>query len=1292
MLSRLIRFFGVFAIVTGCFALAAEAGAQDFQVLGSRITRDADAPFADTSWSGTSTGWHLQVYLKNVSGASRTVTDFTINGKDFDSIEDVNPGRAGVTSTKWWILWPHTNIPNNAITVLRVRLPQGATTIGGGPGTTTNLGLTHSGGSDTLSITPHESTLWMPFVHVADNLQDITIYVGWRGAGSVTVTPATCLEINGVTVTAAAPAGATTLSTDDIVPLSVSLPSPLTLGENVIVHATASGEEAWGYMRAIDSSFSTTFFFYETKHDPNDVDSHFFTSTLDLPGSVRWEDEPYTFRPGQPAQNVAEDAMEDLAGNRVDAPMLMQLTDTREVQVYCGMADIFMTHDNSVRQQIELGLHHVWPRPTWYLPQIAWARTESNNDPLARESWYRVENFRRDALANLGRGAKGIQWFIHQNLWEQDAGKFGGSDLARERPDLFFYGALANPVLWDRIGRIAGLMRWAADWLDDSAPLERNLMGNDIEALTLVNPDATKATVVVTDYGATDLQDYYRTGIVHKDHDNLTTFTNLTVQAKIPGWVTADTAILLDPFNGAQAITMTDVGGGMREFTLPYFQEAAVIVLGSSADLSSLQSDWTSTYEPVFNTYGDPEGSKLYAAPADMKPAVWTYGLGAQEKSMDISIHPDGARVLVVRSKTARLLDADGNELWSKTYAGYAVDSCFSKNGDLIYIGADIDPEATQGKTLEPRVFAYDLDGVEQWVHDARFSRILDMQSPFTDNSVAYAGRDPWFNDSGYVRLSSADGSVIVDRITGTGPFGDAIHFPVDMACLADGHVLLHGTERGLNRNKFYNADGSVDYSYTPEDLAWQNAANMSADGSRFACAGTHLSIRDGSDGSEIALKYIGRHPRKIALSDDGSYVAAGTCDGNFAVFTGAGADLWSTKEVGAFVSDVQFLPAEAGIVVAYEKFMADQSAMWGFRDIIVAYNKDTGAELWRHEGRWRDQPFMTQIALSRTGNKLAVLAGQEARLIDYTAANTSNAAVIDPEASHYLPYPWENRDIGNLDYDGYCDYSIIEEAFFAVGSGLAYGAPSNSDEFNYTFRAVTGDFTFTARVPLIRTSASYDGAGIMLRETITGGSKTIGFWHRPRQNNIRYHYRETTGGGRQWGSPSQNTSHIWQRIVRSGDTYSLYLSQDGASWSSAGGATFDMADTIYLGFAVQTDSADAVGYGGGNVTMATFDHVEVSGNTAYAEYGLLTVDIEPAAAVAQGAQWTIDGGATWNNPGEAGYAQVGENTVVFKEFDWSWMPPFPVTVSLPRAGWEASTSGTYQLRPDAGAETWRNY
>jgi len=90
-----------------------------------------------------------------------------------------------------------------------------------------------------------------------------------------------------------------------------------------------------------------------------------------------------------------------------------------------------------------------------------------------------------------------------------------------------------------------------------------------------------------------------------------------------------------------------------------------------------------------------------------------------------------------------------------------------------------------------------------------------------------------------------------------------------------------------------------------------------------------------------------------------------------------------------------------------------------------------------------------------------------------------------------------------------------------------------------------------------------------------------------------------------------------------------------GAVWRTSGSTLSGMTDGSYtLTFKDVTSHTTPVDQ---NVTLSGGGAVSRTG-TYVAQVGDLTVNLSPAAAVANGAGWSVDGGATWHDSGETAY------------------------------------------------------
>jgi hypothetical protein len=239
---------------------------------------------------------------------------------------------------------------------------------------------------------------------------------------------------------------------------------------------------------------------------------------------------------------------------------------------------------------------------------------------------------------------------------------------------------------------------------------------------------------------------------------------------------------------------------------------------------------------------------------------------------------------------------------------------------------------------------------------------------------------------------------------------------------LDTGGALLHGFYA-----KHINPDGTTRNHVFVNNESWFSI-DGSADGSVWAFTGNVVRIMDnvpagenyrisGEGSNMITLEpgvYVGRYPRVVRVSPDGNRIAVGTSDGTFALLDREGTLLWEQHNGASYVTDILFLPGGDGVAFARDIFdyqhdnyrEANHRNGWRYRDVVEAYTLD-GDALWRHEGVWREsrtsEPFMTQFALSSDVESLAVLSGEQVRLVDLNAdpvANSTLYAVEDPLGS----------------------------------------------------------------------------------------------------------------------------------------------------------------------------------------------------------------------------------------------------------------------------------------------------
>jgi hypothetical protein len=207
------------------------------------------------------------------------------------------------------------------------------------------------------------------------------------------------------------------------------------------------------------------------------------------------------------------------------------------------------------------------------------------------------------------------------------------------------------------------------------------------------------------------------------------------------------------------------------------------------------------------------------------------------------------------------------------------------------------------------------------------------------------------------------------------------------------------------------------------------------------------------------------------------------------------------------------------------------------------------------------------------------------------------------------LPPNWSHSDIGSVGIAGTASYS--NGTFTVTASGQSIGG--TGDGFHFVEQSLSGDGTIVARV------VSFSGfstaqAGVMIRETLGATSTDSVSEVTPYYGY--YLYRATTGGSSITSSPTTITLPYWVKAVRSGSTFSSYISSDGLNWLQMGSSqTISMATGVYIGLAVSSDTNSSS-------ATATFDNVSVNTTSSSAP----AISMVTATTGSVGSQVTISG------------------------------------------------------------------
>jgi fibronectin type 3 domain-containing protein len=135
----------------------------------------------------------------------------------------------------------------------------------------------------------------------------------------------------------------------------------------------------------------------------------------------------------------------------------------------------------------------------------------------------------------------------------------------------------------------------------------------------------------------------------------------------------------------------------------------------------------------------------------------------------------------------------------------------------------------------------------------------------------------------------------------------------------------------------------------------------------------------------------------------------------------------------------------------------------------------------------------------------------------------------------------------------------------------------STSDQLQFAYTQLTGDFDIKVRVADATTANGNPLVGLMARDSLSTNSANA-FMRTYGQDGgaDKFAYRSTTGGTTSSisGSDANNYPNTWLRLVRTGDTFTGYSSSDGVTWNVVGSTTINMGSTVYVGMAVASRSS----------------------------------------------------------------------------------------------------------------------
>jgi regulation of enolase protein 1 (concanavalin A-like superfamily) len=187
--------------------------------------------------------------------------------------------------------------------------------------------------------------------------------------------------------------------------------------------------------------------------------------------------------------------------------------------------------------------------------------------------------------------------------------------------------------------------------------------------------------------------------------------------------------------------------------------------------------------------------------------------------------------------------------------------------------------------------------------------------------------------------------------------------------------------------------------------------------------------------------------------------------------------------------------------------------------------------------------------------------------------------------AQGVVPPPWLDADIGGPTVAG----SSSESAgtFTLEGAGSDIGG--TADQAHFVYQQVTGDLDISVQVTGLEPAHVWTKGGVMVREGLAANARNAFVLLSAARGSV-FQRRVGTGGPSTSTGGGGVSAPAWVRLVRAGDLFSAYLSQDGTSWTLIGTDTIVMPATVYVGMAATSHDASQ---------LATLSFADVALKTA---------------------------------------------------------------------------------------------
>jgi hypothetical protein len=201
----------------------------------------------------------------------------------------------------------------------------------------------------------------------------------------------------------------------------------------------------------------------------------------------------------------------------------------------------------------------------------------------------------------------------------------------------------------------------------------------------------------------------------------------------------------------------------------------------------------------------------------------------------------------------------------------------------------------------------------------------------------------------------------------------------------------------------------------------------------------------------------------------------------------------------------------------------------------------------------------------------------------------------------------WNRADIGGVYVAGSSSY--FSGTYMLKGAGVDIW--DFRDSFHFTYKTLTGDGEIVARLLSVQHVHEWTKAGVMIRDGFEDNSNHAMMAVTPANGAAFQRRFDVSQLSRHTGVQGVTAPH-WVKLVRRGNQFSGYVSENGTDWIHAGTDTISMKRDVLIGLVITSHEPHAL-------ASASFDNVSVGKieeATSKAEFSEAAAKPSPVASI----------------------------------------------------------------------------